>query len=148
MEIPKVGAAILLALALTACTTTTTRTVYVTEDPQAAYKASHGSVTRIEQVEVTGDTSGAGAVIGGIVGGVAGHQVGRGRGKDVATVAGVVGGALIGNEVESRNSSPKTFYRVSVRLDNGGYRTFQQGFIGDMQMGDRIRVDQNHVIRS
>lgn len=138
---------ILLAIVLASCTAPTTRTVYVSEDPQAAYRASHGSITKIEQVEVSGGTSGAGAVIGGIVGGVAGHQVGQGRGKDVATIAGAVGGVLIGNEVEKRNTAPKTFYRVSVRLDNGGSRTFEQGSLSNLEVGDRIRIDRNQLVR-
>jgi uncharacterized protein YcfJ len=37
-----------------------------------------------------------GAVIGGVVGGVLGHQIGGGRGKDVATALGAIGGAAIG----------------------------------------------------
>lgn len=138
---------ILLAIVLASCTAPTTRTVYVSEDPQAAYRASHGSITKIEQVEVSGGTSGAGAVIGGIVGGVAGHQVGQGRGKDVATIAGAVGGVLIGNEVEKRNTGPKTFYRLSVRLDNGGLRTFEQGSLSNLEVGDRIRIDRNQLVR-
>ena len=41
----------------------------------------------------------AGAVVGGILGGVLGHQVGGGRGQDVATAVGAVGGAAIGSNV-------------------------------------------------
>jgi uncharacterized protein YcfJ len=44
-----------------------------------------------------------GAIIGGILGGVLGHQIGGGRGRDVATVAGAVGGVAIGSNV---NRSP------------------------------------------
>lgn len=143
----KLLAIIFMTIGLAACSTTTTRTVHVNDDPQAAYRGSHGSITKIEEVQTSQDSSGAGAVIGGIVGGVAGHQVGQGRGKDAATVAGVVGGALIGNEIEKRNSAPKTYFRVVVQLDNGSYKTFQQNAIGDLHVGDRIRVDHNRVIR-
>jgi outer membrane lipoprotein SlyB len=139
------AAVIAMLLGLAGCSTTNTRSVH--DDSQAVYRASYGSVTRIEQAQARGETSGAGAVIGGIVGGVAGHQIGQGRGKDAATVAGVVGGALVGNQIEKSNSSPKAYYRVSVRLDNGDYRTFQQNAIGDLQVGDRIRVDNDRVVR-
>ena len=40
-----------------------------------------------------------GAIIGGVIGGILGHQVGGGRGKDLATVGGVVAGAAIGSQV-------------------------------------------------
>ena len=51
---------------------------------------------RVEQQQVAQPASGynvPGAVIGAVLGGVLGHQVGGGRGKDLATVGGVVAGA-------------------------------------------------------
>jgi uncharacterized protein YcfJ len=44
-----------------------------------------------------------GAILGGLIGGVLGHQVGGGSGKDLATGAGVVGGALLGANAGNRN---------------------------------------------
>src|SRR5207249_2896806 len=41
-----------------------------------------------------------GAIIGGVVGGVLGHQVGSGRGNDVATALGAVGGVAVGANVD------------------------------------------------
>ena len=40
-----------------------------------------------------------GAIIGGALGGVIGHQIGSGRGRDIATGVGVLGGAAIGANV-------------------------------------------------
>jgi uncharacterized protein YcfJ len=37
-----------------------------------------------------------GAIVGGVVGGIIGHQIGGGRGQDIATGIGVVGGAAAG----------------------------------------------------
>ena len=51
-----------------------------------------GSVIDVKTVEIKGEGTGLGAVAGGVLGGVLGHQVGGGRGKDVATVAGALGG--------------------------------------------------------
>lgn len=48
-----------------------------------------------------------GAIVGGILGGVLGHQIGGGRGKDVATGLGAVGGAAIGANA-GRDSAPAT----------------------------------------
>ena len=147
MKNAKFIAIIVAVVGLTACSTTTTRTVYVNEDPHAAYRASHGSVTNIEPVQVSGETTGAGAVVGGIVGGVAGHQVGKGRGKDVATVAGVVGGALIGNEIEKRQQGAPDVTRVAIRFDNGSQRNFDYAQAVDLRAGDRVRVDGDRVSR-
>ena len=40
-----------------------------------------------------------GAIIGGAIGGVIGHQIGSGRGQDIATGIGVLGGAAVGANI-------------------------------------------------
>ena len=45
-------------------------------------------------------TTGAGAMLGAIAGGAAGNAIGGGGGRAAATALGVVGGALLGNQVE------------------------------------------------
>ena len=55
----------------------------------------------VEQVNVQGPNSGAGALIGAITGGALGNAaVGRGQGRAAATAIGMVGGALIGDRFE------------------------------------------------
>ena len=49
-----------------------------------------------------------GAIIGGILGGVLGHQIGGGRGNDVATGIGAVGGAAIGAN-QGRDYNGRTY---------------------------------------
>ena len=51
-------------------------------------------------------TSGAGAVIGALVGGAAGNGIGKGHGRTAATALGVLGGAVIGNQIEG-NGQPQ-----------------------------------------
>lgn len=105
-------------------------------------------ITRGSNGGIGGSGIGAGAVIGGVVGGVLGHQVGNGTGKDVATVAGVVGGAVVGNQIEKRNKAQQQdAYRIQVRLNNGGYQTVTQQSIGDMRVGDRVRIENDFVSR-
>ena len=38
-----------------------------------------------------------------MIGGLLGHQIGGGNGKKLATVAGVIGGGMLGNEIANRN---------------------------------------------
>ncbi len=45
-------------------------------------------------------TSGGGAVLGAIAGGAAGNAVGGGSGRAAATAIGLIGGALLGNQIE------------------------------------------------
>jgi uncharacterized protein YcfJ len=53
------------------------------------------------QVSVPGQTSGAGALMGAVAGGAIGNAVGKGEGRALATMIGVIGGALAGDKVES-----------------------------------------------
>jgi len=64
--------------------------------------ADCGVIESTRVVDTPGDTSVLGVIGGAVVGGVLGHQVGGGRGKDLATAAGAVGGAVAGNEIEKR----------------------------------------------
>ncbi len=53
-----------------------------------------------------------GAVVGAVVGGLLGNQVGGGSGKKVATVAGVVGGAYAGREIDRRHVGGEKYTEV------------------------------------
>lgn len=113
---------------------------------------AYGVVDAIEIVRgsndgIGGSGIGAGTVIGGVVGGVLGHQIGGGTGKDVATVAGVVGGAVVGHQIEKRNQQQQDAYRIRVRLENGGYQTVTQQSIGDLRVGDRVRIENDRISR-
>ena len=73
--------------------------------------------------------------------------MGSGSGKDAATVVGIVGGALIGNEIEKRQQSAPDFIRVAVRFDNGTQRSFDYAQAVDLRVGDRVRVEGDRVVR-
>lgn len=53
-----------------------------------------------EQVTVQQPKSGAGAIMGAIAGGAMGNAVGGGSGKAAATVLGLIGGAMVGDNIE------------------------------------------------
>jgi uncharacterized protein YcfJ len=59
------------------------------------------------QAVTSNEKSGAGAVMGAIAGGAVGNSVGGGSGKALATVAGVLGGAILGDRIEG-GGQPKT----------------------------------------
>jgi uncharacterized protein YcfJ len=52
------------------------------------------------QITVPGQTSGAGAAMGAIAGGAIGNAIGKGEGRALATMIGVIGGAIAGEKVE------------------------------------------------
>jgi len=59
------------------------------------------SVTPIEREAAQG--SGLGAIAGAALGGIVGNQFGGGTGKDLATIAGMVGGGFAGNASRKRS---------------------------------------------
>jgi outer membrane lipoprotein SlyB len=106
-----------------------------------------GTVDRIELINRGDPSNMAGTVIGGVVGGLIGHQIGHGTGRTVATVAGVAGGAYVGNQIEQRQRAPHESFRVTVRMDNGTYQTITEDNITDLRTGDRVRIDGNNISR-
>lgn len=152
MKTPKIVIAVFFATAAVMGGCANTYAPPVSSAP--SYSAANYGV--IEAIEITRESSssgiggsgiGAGAVIGGVVGGVLGHQVGEGTGKDIATVAGVVGGAMAGHQIEKSTKQQQDAYRLRVRLDNGGYQTVTLQSIGDLRVGDRVRVENDRVSR-
>lgn len=57
----------------------------------------------------------AGTVIGALAGGVIGHQVGGGRGRDLATVAGAVGGGYAGKKIQQDRQDRDTYVTTERR---------------------------------
>jgi outer membrane lipoprotein SlyB len=122
------------------------RSYRVHSSPRIASE-KYGRVTDIEVLSREARTSGGGAVLGAVIGGVLGHQVGKGTGRDLATGAGVVGGALAGNSVEKRNRSDDEIYRITVRFENGSRQQFDYEHIDDLRVGDRVKVDDGQLER-
>ena len=57
------------------------------------------------QAVVTQPKSGAGSAMGAIAGGVVGNSMGRGSGNAAATAIGIMGGAILGDQIEGQNAS-------------------------------------------
>jgi len=98
-----------------------------------------GTVQSMRYVEEKGQGSGLGAVAGGVVGGVLGHQIGSGRGNTVATIAGAGVGAYAGNEIE-KNRKTKSYWAVTLRMDNGATRSFTYTNKPAVHEGERVKL--------
>lgn len=99
-----------------------------------------GVVDSVRHVETKGEASGVGAVAGGVLGGVLGHQFGSGRGNTAATIAGAGAGAYAGHQIEkSRNR--KSYWTVSVKMDNGRTRSYTYKDRPGFREGDRVRTE-------
>lgn len=142
-----VGSLSALAL-ITACSANPPRNDAVVNPPPVTSQGiTFGNVSNIEIVPVANRTSGGGAILGAVIGGVLGNQVGGGSGRTAATAVGVIGGAVIGNQVEQRNKRDGEIYRVSVRLDTGRIAQFDFQQINDLRVGDRIKVQDGQLYR-
>lgn len=114
--------------------------------PVARICTECGVIDAINVVEKKGDGSGLGAVGGAVVGGLLGNQIGGGRGKTAATVVGVVGGALAGNEVEKRVKSVNE-YHVTVRMNDGSSRNFTFDAAPGYAVGEKIKVIDGRIVK-
>jgi outer membrane lipoprotein SlyB len=93
-------------------------------------------------VHVRGQGTGVGAVAGGVAGAVLGNQIGNGNGRTAMTLLGAGGGAYLGNEIE-KNTRAATRYTVTVRMNDGSYRTLQRSTLPNVSVGQKVRVDGN-----
>ena len=96
-------------------------------------------IEEVREVEKAGQASGAGAVGGAVVGGVIGHQMGGGRGRDVATVLGALGGGLAGNQIE-KNAKKTVEYQIIIRYEDGSKGLFTQATPPSWRAGDKVKV--------
>lgn len=97
-----------------------------------------GTVESVREIQQEAQGSGLGAVTGGVLGGVLGHQVGNGRGRDVATVLGAIGGAFAGNATEKNLRSARK-YQIIVRLEDGSTRVVTEKQAPEWRTGDHVR---------
>ena len=138
-----------VALAATAaCTTTPSSSpgYYSTGPaPSSTYSrpvpySDQGIVRAIDVIPVASRPSGAGVILGAIVGGVVGNQFGSGSGRALTTIGGAVAGGVAGNAIEQRTRRDDEVYRVSVRFDDGSIRDYDYQQIGNLRVGDRVRL--------
>lgn len=72
-------------------------------------------VCTTQQVVQPGQPSGAGAAMGAIAGGALGNAVGGGSGRDIATVIGLFGGAVLGNKIEGTRDEVRNVQQCTTQ---------------------------------
>ena len=154
MKLLAVSLALPLAfsLGLSGCAVPVTRTAWVDSAPQApvAPVATHGTVEHIEALQTHLEPTGGGAVIGALAGGLIGSRFGGGLGRAVATGAGVVGGAVVGNAIEHNEAEAAgttAVYRVTVRMDDGTQRSIDFHDLAGLRIGERVHFANGVLVR-
>jgi outer membrane lipoprotein SlyB len=102
-----------------------------------------GTVESIRTVEVRGEPGGAGAVPGGFAGAAIGNQAGAENGNAAMTILGAAGGFFAGSEFKKRRA-----YRVTVRMDDGSFRTVSLSSTPAFNVGDKVRVIEGRLVRA
>jgi outer membrane lipoprotein SlyB len=101
-----------------------------------------GTVESIRTVEVRDEASGAGAAGGP---GSVGEQAIGGSGNAVTLLG--AGGAIAGSEIE-KNVKKRYAYRVTVRMDDGSFRTISLSNPPTLAVGDKVRVVEGKLVRA
>ena len=101
-----------------------------------------GTVESIRTVEVRDEAGGAGAAAGGPG---AGDQTVGGGGTAVTLLG--TEGAIAGSEIE-KNVKKRYAYRVTVRMDDGSFRTISLSSPPTLAVGDKVRVVEGKLVRT
>ncbi|MFO1302089.1 MAG: glycine zipper 2TM domain-containing protein [Burkholderiales bacterium] len=84
---------------------------------------------------------GVGAIVGGLGGLGIGSLIGGGTGRDVAMVAGTLGGALVGNEIQKRHDQPVPGQQIIVRVKSGVLVQVTQPANPNLRQGQRVLIE-------
>lgn len=129
----------LVALALTACSTTNPDVIQ-RGDAQRLSQVQDAVVVNVRPVVVEGSQSGIGGAAGAVAGGVAGSSVGGHREGVIVGVLGAVAGAVIGNTAE-RYGTREQALELIVQLRNGERRAIVQAQGNEsFQPGDQVTL--------
>lgn len=115
--------------------------------PAVAACPDCGVVQSINAYQQKGKGTLVGKVGGGVVGALVGSQFGHGTTNTVATVGGAAGGAYLGNEVEKKVKT-KTHYKVVVRMNGGGTKTFSYAAQPGFHVGSHVRVENGRLVQA
>ena len=87
----------------------------ITSTPVVNQVAVPRQVCNSQQVITQSSKTGGGAVLGAVAGGAVGNAIGNGGGRALATVIGLVGGAMVGDRVEGTNNQVQNIQQCSTQ---------------------------------
>jgi uncharacterized protein YcfJ len=87
----------------------------ITSTPVVQQVAVPRQVCNSQQVITATPKSGGGALLGAVAGGAVGNAIGNGGGRALATVIGLVGGAMVGDRIEGTNNQVQNIQQCSTQ---------------------------------
>ncbi len=101
-----------------------------------------GVIEQITPVQIQSNHHrGVGAIIGGLGGLGIGSLIGGGTGRDVAMVAGTLGGAFFGNEIQKKHDQPVPGQQIIVRVKSGVLVAVTQPVDANLKTGQRVYIE-------
>lgn len=102
-------------------------------------------VESVNVVETKGEGNYLGTIGGGVLGLIIGSQIGGGSGRTAAQIAGTLGGAYAGHEIEGNNNA-RRHYEVVVRLPNGARQTYSYAQNPGFHPGEQVRIVKGALV--
>jgi len=128
-----------VVLALGACASSNSGSVYQRGEAREIQSVRTGVVESVRQVKIEGTKTPIGGGAGAVVGGVAGNSVGGGRGQIITSVLGAVVGGLAGAAAEE-GLTRKDGVEITVKLDTGNLVAVVQEADEKFLPGEKVRL--------
>ena len=87
----------------------------ISSTPVVQQVAVPRQVCNNQQIVTESQRSGGGAILGAVAGGAVGNAIGNGNGRALATVIGLVGGAMVGDRVEGSNQQVQNVQQCTTQ---------------------------------
>ncbi len=131
----------LLSVVLTGCVSGLQGSTYSRSEARQVQDVAFGVVLSTKPVVIEGNRSGIGQLPGAIIGGVAGSSVGDGKGQEIFTVLGAVGGAILGQQIEEQATRAQGL-ELTIQLDSGRTLSIVQEVdsVDAFREGQRVKV--------
>jgi outer membrane lipoprotein SlyB len=130
------AALLVLALVLTACAAPGMQAMPMS--------VRQGVVEQITPTTIQGPANtGVGAIVGGVAGAGLGSLIGNGTGRDVAMVAGAVGGSMAGAQIANNAAPSMPGQQIFVRTDSGVLVEVTQPVTPGLRVGQRVFIQGN-----
>jgi outer membrane lipoprotein SlyB len=130
-----------LTLGLSGCVSGLQGSTYSRAEARQVQEVEFGTVLSTSPVVIEGKQTGAGQLPGAVIGGVAGSSIGEGKGQQIFTILGAVGGAVVGSMLEEQATRTQGL-ELTIQMDSGKTLSIVQEVdsVDAFRDGQRVRV--------
>ena len=131
----------LVCFSLAGCVSGLEGSSYSRSEARQIQQVEFGAVLSTKPVIIEGQRTDWGELSGVIIGGIAGSSVGEGKGQQIATTLGAIGGAVAASVVEEKATRVQGL-ELTVKMDSGKILSIVQEVdeISQFQKGQRVRI--------